>query len=123
MERYIEVMKQSLNVLETMIEGLEHVPQQINENKMPDAIQLMDDMLVGFMSVEKSLQPVLEEADGADIATQQLQKVNEAFERVVTAIENDAFETVVEMLEESLTPQVKKLHSSLIELFRPYVIL
>ncbi|AOM81913.1 hypothetical protein [Salisediminibacterium beveridgei] len=123
MEKYIEVMKQSLNVLETMIEGLEHIPQQIQENKTPDAIQLMDDMMVGFMSVEKSLTPVLEEAEGADIATQQLQKVNETFERVVTAMENDAFDTVAAILEQALTPQVKKLHATLTELFAPYVLL
>ena len=123
MEKYIEVMKQSLNVLETMIVGLEHIPQQIQENKTPDAIQLMDDMLVGFMSVDKSLQTLLDEADGSDIATQQLQKVNETFERVVTAMENDAFDTVVDILEQSLTPQVKKLHSTLTELFTPYVLL
>ena len=122
MDHFTDVMKQSLNVLETMQEGLEHIPRQIQEKKIPDAVQLMDDMMVGYMSVKQSLQPVFEELEGTDIATQQLEKVSETLERVVTTFEGEAYGTVSEVLQFTLVPQVKKLHSALEELFKPYLV-
>ncbi|ADH98555.1 hypothetical protein Bsel_1036 [[Bacillus] selenitireducens MLS10] len=122
MDKYTDVMKQSLNVLETMTEGLIHIQKQLGEGKAPDAIQLMDDMMVGFMSVKQSLEPVFEELEGTDIATQQLEKVSETLERVVTAFEGEAYGTVSEVLQFTLVPEVKKLHSALEELFKPYLV-
>ncbi|MFB4165222.1 hypothetical protein ACE1TI_15765 [Alteribacillus sp. JSM 102045] len=52
-------MNQSLQLSETVLEGLTHVQKQLNDMKYPEAIQLMDDVVDGFASIENSVRPVL----------------------------------------------------------------
>lgn len=55
MEKHIEVIKQSMNLLETVKEGLQHIQKLSHEGKYEATIQLFENVVFAFSTVEKSL--------------------------------------------------------------------
>lgn len=122
MEKHFDVMKQSLPLVETILEGLIHVQKQLNEKKYPEAMQLMEDVIVGFVSIENSVAPVFADLNDTELVEGHIDKVRESLGLVVTALENHSYGTVQEILQFTLIPNVKKLKERLEELYQPYVL-
>ncbi|MGJ9385227.1 hypothetical protein [Salipaludibacillus sp. CF4.18] len=122
MEKHLDVMKQSLQLSETVLEGLTHVQKQLNEKKYPEAMQLMDDVVGGFASIENSIGPVFEEMNDTELVEVHIGKVRESLERVVTSLEDHSYGTVQEILQFTLIPNVKKLKAEMETLFEPYLV-
>jgi len=74
-----------------VLEGLTHVHKQLNETKYPEAMQLMDDVISGFGSIENSVGPVFADLIDTELVEVQLGKVRESLERVVTSLENHTY--------------------------------
>ncbi|MGJ9385246.1 hypothetical protein [Salipaludibacillus sp. CF4.18] len=122
MEKHLDVMKQSIQLSETVLEGLTHVQKQLNETKYPEAMQLMDDVVGGFASIENSVGPVFADLNDTELVEAQIGKVRESLEGVVTSLEGHSYGTVQEILQFTLIPNVKKLKAEMETLFEPYLV-
>ena len=122
MENYLNVMKQNLSVIDTMMEGLVHVQKQLNERNYPEAVQLMEDMVIGFTASERSTRPVLKNIDNTVDVEKYFTDVRANLDLVVTHLENRSHARLQEIFQFTLIPNVKKLQRKLEQHFQPYVL-
>lgn len=122
MENYLEVMKQNLNVIETMVEGSTHVQKQLSERNYPEAVQLMEDVIIGFTAVERSTRPVLKNIENTVEAEKYFNNVRSNLDLVVTHLESHSYARLQEIFQFTLIPNVKKLQRELEQHFQPYVL-
>lgn len=82
----------------------------------------MEDVIVGFASIENSAAPVFEDLNDTELVEECIDKVRKNLELVVTSIENRSYGTVQKILQFTLNPNVKKLKERKEELYQPYVL-
>lgn len=121
MEKNLEVMKQSLVLSETVLEGLTHLLKQLGEHKHSEAILLMNDVMMGIVSIENSVQPIFEKIADSVAVQEHLEQLHESMDNVVTALEQQSYETVEEHLQRSLIPQFEQVKNELETIFGPYL--
>ena len=71
MEKYIEVMKQSLELSETILEGLQHIQKLLSEGKSEQTIFLFEDTLVAYETIVRTIEPAVNELNNESISAQQ----------------------------------------------------
>ena len=121
MEKYIEVMKQSLDLSGTILEGLQHIQNLLGEVKIDETMALFEDVISAFAVVERSIEPVKEELHDHDLE-EKVKSVKGALEHVVSAYEVKNYGKVQEVMQFTFVPQFKKLKDELERAFRPYLI-
>ncbi|MCU6792941.1 hypothetical protein OB236_12505 [Paenibacillus sp. WQ 127069] len=55
MERYLEVMKLTAELSETCLEGIEHIPVQIERGLFEESMRLFVDVISAYSHIERSL--------------------------------------------------------------------
>ena len=50
MEKYLDIMKRTIELTETCYEGLEHIKEKLNEGQFVETIPLMNDSVVCFFT-------------------------------------------------------------------------
>ncbi|WP_240374119.1 hypothetical protein [Bacillus piscicola] len=121
MEKYIDVMKQSVELSHTMIEGLQHMQTLFGQGKMEDTVFLFEDIVAAFSSVEEAVAPVAPDMPQSDLETK-LQQVQRALEVTVTAYEKKQYGKVQEIIQFTVLPKCKELHQELETAFQPYIL-
>ncbi|AKL93778.1 hypothetical protein CACET_c02620 [Clostridium aceticum] len=61
MDKYIEVMKQILPLLETIEEGFSHIQNQLTELRYEEALAMLQDVIEGIASIDGAMKPIYEE--------------------------------------------------------------
>jgi|SRR5699024_2879547 len=120
MEKYISVIKQSIELLNTTQEGLEHVQRLLKEGKFENSIPLFSDILLAFSTVESTViclpeEILLDEAKGCT------SKVRKALDFFVGTYEAKDYYKIQEILQFTLIPRFKRWKDLLEEMFSSYV--
>ncbi len=121
MEKHIEVMKISQELVETMLEGLEHIKSSISSGKFEQTIFLFEDVLIAFSAIEQSIEPFKGKLEGHSVEAD-LESLKKVLELTVASYEEKNYSRVQEIVQFSLGPQFKKLRSGLEEAFKPYLL-
>lgn len=121
MERYIDVMKQSVELSETILDGLQHIQKLLGEGKFEEIMSMFEDVVSAFSTMQQSLTPVTEKLENQEIDAKAI-KVQAALELVVSAYEAKSHGKVQEIIQFTLTPQLKKWKEALEKTFQPYII-
>ncbi|WNF36576.1 hypothetical protein RJD24_19475 [Bacillaceae bacterium IKA-2] len=121
MEKYIDVMKQSVELSETTLEGLQHIQKLLTEGKFEETMSMFEDIVSAFSTMQQSLTPVTEKLENHQIESTS-NKVQDALELVVSAYEAKSHGKVQEIIQFTLTPQMKKWKEELEEAFQTYIV-
>ena len=121
MEKHIEVMKKSLELSETILEGLQHIQKLLSEGKSEQSVFMFEDVLEAYTAISATIEPVINELNNESISAQQA-AFSQAADLVVTAYEEKNYAKVQEILQFTLVPRFKKLKEELEQAFKPYVI-
>ncbi|WP_077214806.1 hypothetical protein [Bacillus dakarensis] len=121
MEKHIEVMKQSLELSETILEGLQHIQKLLSEGKSEQTIFLFEDTLLAYETISKAINLAVTELNNESISAKQAE-FSQAADLVVTAYEEKNYAKVQEILQFTLVPQFKKLKEELEQAFNPFVV-
>ncbi|MDZ5784098.1 hypothetical protein [Marinococcus luteus] len=122
MENYLDVMKQNLGITETMLEGLIYVQKQLSKRSYPEAVQLMEDIILSFTAVERSSRSVLRNIENTEVAEKYFTNVCANLDLVVTHLESRSYAKLQEVFQFTLIPNIKKLQRELERHFQPYVL-
>ena len=120
-ERYVDVMKQEVELVKTMQEGIGHIQTQLNEGQFEQSIVLFQDLMTAYAALQRSVTPVLAELK-EDEVTPQFEKLRQALELVVSGYEEKKYERVKEVIQFTLLPSLQKMEQSLSEAFAPYIV-
>lgn len=117
----MEVIRISLDLSETIFEGLEHIQKILGEGKFEQTIFLFEDVLEAFSSIERSIEPIIKKVD-REALDEQLVSVKNALEIVVSTYEEKNYAKVQEVMQFTLRPQFKKFKAKIEEVFNPYLL-
>jgi len=121
MEKYIDIMKRTLELTDTCLEALEHIKQTLNEGQLDETFSLMNDSIAAFSQIETSLQSIYSTlySNRIESLTHSLQS---AFDHAVTACEMGQRGKVLEIFQFTLLPNYKKWQTELERVFHHYVV-
>ncbi|WP_106496600.1 hypothetical protein [Lentibacillus sp. Marseille-P4043] len=121
MEKYIDVMKQTTMLQETVYEGLQHIQALLKEGKFEETIALFSETVQAFSSIEKAVIGLPD-----DILTEESKslttEVRDAFKIVVSSCELKEYGKVQEVLQFTLTPRFQRWMEELNKAFMPYLV-
>lgn len=121
MEKYIDVMKQAVELSGTMLEGLQHIQKLLGEGKFEETMYLFEDVISAFSTIDLSIVPVIEILDN-HVINERSKKINRALEHVVSCYEVKSHIRVQEAMQFTLVPEVKKWKEELDKAFQPYIV-
>ncbi|RYG71675.1 hypothetical protein EU245_13265 [Lentibacillus lipolyticus] len=121
MEKYIDVMKETTVLLETVQEGLAHIQALLKQGKGEASITLFSNVVQAFSSMEQSVFQLPEELQPEEIMTR-TEKVRHALDTTVEAYEAKEYVRVLEVMQFTLLPAFNRWNEALDQTFRPYVV-
>lgn len=121
MEKHIEVMRKSVELSETVQEGLQHIQKLLTEGQGEQTVFLFEDILSAYATITRTIEPALRELKNENIPAIQFE-CSKAADLVVIAYEAKEYAKVQEALQFNLVPKFKKLNQELESAFRPFLV-
>lgn len=103
MEKYIEVVKQSIELSDTVLEGIQHIRKQLEEGKFEEAAFLFEDTIVAILTIERSVDPLVTQMSSNKIS-EIMVELKRILELLVGNFEDKNFSNVKEIMQFSLIP-------------------
>jgi hypothetical protein len=121
MEKYMDVMKRTLELSETMGEALEHIKSQVNEGQAESTIQLANDTMTAFASIVQGMRGFLDELPPNQVE-EYTDKLLKGFEVLTKAYEQHQDGKILEVLQFNVLPAYKKWNRELVQHLQPYIV-
>ncbi len=122
MEKYLDVMRRTVELSETGLEGLEHMKQQIEEGYFEQSLPLFTDVISAYLEIEKSLSLFSDELSPNQLAATG-QQLSASIETVVAAFEKGGGrESIYDLLNSRVIPQYRVWQEELQRCLQPYFI-
>lgn len=102
-----EVIKYTLDLLETMEEGIDYVKAKLGELNIEGTVTVLTDLIAAFTEVEKSISPMLEKLPDNNII-EKSDKLRRAFDIMVKEYESNKGQKTYEIMQLTLQPAFKK---------------
>ncbi|ABR46959.1 conserved hypothetical protein [Alkaliphilus metalliredigens QYMF] len=117
----IIVIKTSLELLETMEEGLVYIKGKLNELKTEETINVLLDLTNAFASIEQSINPILLKLEKNDMPIK-TDVLRDALDVMIKEYENTKGQRAVEIMQFTLEPAFKNWKREVEETLRPYIV-
>lgn len=121
MEQHVDIMRRSLELCETILEGLVHIQKNLNEGNSEQTLYLFEDVLTAYTTICTSIEPVIDSIKETRLEDAH-KSLNTLTELVVSAYEQRNYGKVQEILQFSLIPQFKRWKEQLEQSFHPHII-
>lgn len=116
-----DVIKNTLDLLETMEEGLTYIKQKLKELNTEVTVTVLADTINAFSAIEKSINPMLEELASNEIV-EKADKLKRAFDIMVNQYENNSGQKALEIIQLTLEPSFKSWKVELERVLKPYIV-
>lgn len=113
-------MKKTLELSETIIDGLKHIQKLLSEGKNEQTVFLFEDVLVAYVTIARTTETALNEMNNENILEFQVE-FSKVADLVVNAYEEKNYPKVQEILQFNFLPKFKKLKGELEEAFKPFL--
>ncbi|MDD3024368.1 MAG: hypothetical protein PHE26_10780 [Syntrophomonadaceae bacterium] len=117
MDHLYEIAGDIINLSSTVLEGLNHMKQRMEEGQLNETLFLFEDVLEALLSIENSIQPLTENKEGLDAAVVALKQ---SLEMLARAYEEKNLGKALAELSDNLIPVVEKLRSELETALKTY---
>lgn len=121
MEKHKEVIERILELLETIATGIVHIQKQLSEIRYEEAFSLLQDTVLGIVSIEDALVPIMPKFRGnnienlADILRNNLSKAVSSYEQAQEI-------NLEKQLEKDILPAFKEWKAEVERMLKPYVV-
>ena len=117
---YYDIMKRTVELAETGLEGLEQIKIDLKEGKYEQTVTLLQDTLNAFCSIEKAIQPMMPNLLPNELA-QLSDQLTKAYQLMTSAYEQRAYNELEEIMQYNLLPSYKKWHAEIDRSLLPYI--
>jgi hypothetical protein len=121
MEKYIDVMKRTIELSESCVESLEHIKLRINEGAFEETIQSMDDLVNAVYQIEVSMQGYLREIP-ANRIEERTNQLRNSLEHVVSAYGQRESAKALEIIQFNVLPSCKGWKTEIEKALQSYVL-
>ncbi|WP_053955791.1 hypothetical protein [Inediibacterium massiliense] len=115
-----EVIQKTLDLLETMEEGIVYVKEKLEQLNIEATITVMTDLITAFIEIEKSITPILEKQDNK--IKEATYKLRNALDTMVKEYETTKGQKSVEIMQLNIEPAFKNWKKELEKTLRPYIV-
>lgn len=116
-----EVIKYTLDLLETMEEGMDYVKAKLGELNIEGTVTVLTDLITAFTEVEKSISLMLIDLPENSIV-EKSDKLRKAFDTMVKEYETDNGNKAYEIIQFSLEPAFVNWKEELESKLKIYVV-
>ena len=116
-----EVIKHTLDLLETMEEGMDYVKAKLGELNIEGTVTVLTDLITAFTEVEKSISPMMAELPENQIL-EKADKLRTDFDMMVKEYEASKGQKAYEIMQFTLEPSFKNWKQELENTLKPYTI-
>ena len=116
-----EVIKYTLDLLETMEEGMDYVKVKLGELNIEGTVTILTDLITAFTEVEKSISPMMDELPENQIS-EKSDKLRTAFDMIAKEYETSKGQKVYEIMQFTLEPSFKNWKQELENTLKTYVL-
>lgn len=121
MEKYIDVMKTTVELSESCIETLEQIKIMLNKDSFEDTIWLMDDFVNAVYQIEVSMKGFLLQLPVNRIE-EKTSQLRTAMEHTISAYEQELCGKALEIIQFNLLPNCKSWKTEIEKTLHPYVL-
>ncbi|TFD95800.1 hypothetical protein [Jeotgalibacillus sp. R-1-5s-1] len=121
MEKYSDVIKQAVNLSDTILEAILHTRKLIDECKNEQAIFMFEESMKGYAQLNTSIKPIALEIENNDLCTV-LDNITDSAYNVVEFFGFKDFQKVIEILQFSLIPQFSQFQRIMTSSFEPLLL-
>ncbi|MGP4040721.1 hypothetical protein ACTWP4_12630 [Gracilibacillus sp. D59] len=121
MENQIVVMKNIVELSETMVEGLQHLQSEVENGNLDETMYLFEDFIQAFASIENAMNSMDDELKG-DITEVKMDNVKENIEHVVQGYEKNDQNLLLENMQHHLEPTLLEWKKQMEKQFHPYIL-
>ncbi len=121
MEKYMEVMRLTIELSDSCLAGIRHLQNQLNMGYMEESIILLQDVVGAFYQMEKAIQPIIDIL----VLTELEDKTNlvrDSLEHVVTFYEKEEDGQAYSMIEMKFLPYYLDWKEDIERSFTSYVV-
>lgn len=122
MEKYHEVIKRTLELLETIREGIQHIQEKLLELRYEEALIMLQDIVEGVASIESAIEPMMTEFVENNIESLTT-ILKENVSKAVGSYENGKEINMERLAEEGILLAFKKWKLELERVMKAYIIL
>lgn len=121
MESYTDVIKNILELLKTIEEGIFHMEKLILKLEYEECVVMFQDVLHGIEGIETSMMPMLEKLPENNISTL-MEKIYSSVENIVNIIENNQVDNLSVKIESDFMPAFLNWKIELERILSSYVV-
>ncbi|KXZ40438.1 hypothetical protein SAMN05661008_00006 [Alkalithermobacter thermoalcaliphilus JW-YL-7 = DSM 7308] len=111
-----EVIKQTLDLLETMEEGMDYVKAKLGELNIEATVTVLTDLIEAFTEIEKSISPIIKNLSEKE------DKLRKAFDIIVKEYEISKGQKAYEIMQFTLEPAFKNWKQEIENTLKPYIL-
>lgn len=121
MEAYVEVMRRTVELSETCIEGLQYISIRLDEDLTGDTLYLLEDVVCSFCQIVSSIQlldPYIMSSHLAVITN----SIEKSLHDIMSAYESNSINFAANELNERLLPLFQSWNNELAYSFQKYIL-
>ncbi|KYH30066.1 hypothetical protein [Clostridium colicanis] len=116
-----EVIKQILDLLETMEEGVDYVKVKLGELNIEGTVIILTDLITAFIEIEKNILSMMIELPENKIK-EKTEQLRTAFDTMVKEYETSKGQRAYEIIQFTLEPSFKQWKDELENILKPYIL-
>lgn len=120
MEKYFDLIRKTLELLETCSEGLEHISLRLEQGHFNSTVSILEDVTAAIYEIQKASKQLLDRLPPSQLE-HAADNLNFALKLVVSAYEKNDPAKALEFIQANLKPAYDEWHRQLADLIRPYV--
>jgi len=121
MNQQIDVIKQILELMNTMAEGIAFVKGKLDQQSPEEAVNVLLDTTNAFATIELALQPILSKLPENSIQ-EKIDRLRSALATMVSEYEQNQGRKGQEILQFNLEPAFKNWQTELEQVLKPYIL-
>lgn len=115
-----KIINMSMDLIETILEGLEHIQKLIAQSKLEQSIYLFDDICEAFLVIENSIKEILESLNN-DVINENLELIKNTLDLSVSAYEESNIVQLENILLSELKMNFEQLYECLKDIGMSYI--
>lgn len=121
MDKYLDVIRKTLQLSETILEGLTYIQANLDLGEFEKTKTMFTDVIEGIYQIQQSISAFLSELPANEIAKLN-GKLKNSLDGVVSAYEQKKAAQLKEKMEEELLPVFEQWQEELRRCLRPYLL-
>lgn len=120
MEKHIETMKKTIDLITTIKDGLNYIDSRIKIGDVNNTIPISEDIVLSFATIEKTIRPLSIYIDNTEKLKNCMYDIQKSLDLLVSYYERENYYKIAQVVSEDLRIEFELLQKILNDNFQTY---